>query len=580
MRTKSFKRIIHFLRPFKKKAIFIAFFILFLEGTKIIGWYVFKLILDAIVNFNIEDLNYIISLSVIMLVANGFISFFVYLSDRQIGDLILSIEYYASNTVTEKLLNLSLGYHEKEDTGNKITKVQRGVEKLIRILYNIYWSSFKMFSQILIVIVALFVVSPYMGLLYVIMGIFFMFFTLQLNKKIQKARVKINKYYENASGQLGQAIINIYTVQSFVQEYKELQRYKKTRKSLFKTHKKMFYTIFAYNLLRAVIIDIAQVFLLLLGIYLVYINNITIGTLVFVSGISSGAYHSLFSLAFNIDHIAEAATTADRTLIIMEDSSEIKDKEKTIKPKEFKGEVEFKNVSFSYEDRKQGVLRNISFKINPGERIGIVGPSGGGKSTIVKLLFRHYDVKKGSVLVDGIDLREYDHKAYRRYLSIVPQEVEIFNGTIYDNIVYGKKNASKQEVLNASKTANAYEFIKTFPKKFNTIVGERGVKLSGGQRQRVGIARAVITKPSILVFDEATSNLDSYSEKLIQKAINNIKGDQTMVVIAHRLSTIRRCDKIIVIEDGKVVEQGTHEHLKKNKGVYAHLVELQNEGKM
>ena len=242
-----------------------------------------------------------------------------------------------------------------------------------------------------------------------------------------------------------------------------------------------------------------------------------------------------------------------------------------------KGHVTFKNVAFSYPARKEiKVLKDVSFTANFGQKIAIVGPSGAGKSTIASLLLRFYDIESGEILVDGKNIYDYDLEQLRGNMSIVPQDVILFGGTIKENIAYGKPNATDEEILLATKQANALDFIEGFPEKFETIVGERGIKLSGGQRQRIAIARALLKNPSILILDEATSSLDSESEKLVQEALELLMEGRTSLIIAHRLSTIRNADQILVLDNGKITEQGTHKELIAiENGMYKNLSHLQ-----
>ncbi|MFV8392097.1 ABC transporter ATP-binding protein [Flavobacterium sp. LB2P6] len=242
-----------------------------------------------------------------------------------------------------------------------------------------------------------------------------------------------------------------------------------------------------------------------------------------------------------------------------------------------KGNVTFKNVAFSYHSRKEiKVLKDVSFTANFGQKIAIVGPSGTGKSTIASLLLRFYNIDEGEILVDGKNIYDFDLENLRGNMSIVPQDVILFGGTIRENIAYGKPNATEEEIFTASKQANAYNFIESFPEKFETIVGERGIKLSGGQRQRIAIARALLKNPSILILDEATSSLDSESEKLVQEALEILMQGRTSIIIAHRLSTIRSADQILVLDKGKITEQGTHQELiALENGIYKNLSNLQ-----
>ena len=240
------------------------------------------------------------------------------------------------------------------------------------------------------------------------------------------------------------------------------------------------------------------------------------------------------------------------------------------------GAIEFEAVSFAYPARKEvTVLKELSLSAKAGERIALVGPSGAGKSTIVSLLLRFYDPDTGRVLIDGRDARDYPLRGLREHTATVPQDVFLFGGSIAENIAYGRPGASREQVQDAARKANAHEFISGFPEGYETLVGERGVKLSGGQRQRVAIARAILRDPAILILDEATSSLDSESESLVQQALDGLMHGRTSVIIAHRLSTVRRADRIYVIDDGRVIETGTHEELLDQGGKYRTLVELQ-----
>ncbi|UPL49981.1 ABC transporter ATP-binding protein [Hymenobacter sublimis] len=248
-------------------------------------------------------------------------------------------------------------------------------------------------------------------------------------------------------------------------------------------------------------------------------------------------------------------------------------------PLQVHGNIEYRHVAFSYPTRPDlPVLQDISFDIQAGEKIALVGPSGAGKSTIVQLLMQFYELSGGSIVVDGRDIGQYDLTELRRHIGIVPQETMLFGGSIRENIAYGKIIATDEEIVLAARKANAWQFISSFPEGLDTLVGERGIKLSGGQRQRIAIARAILKNPAILILDEATSSLDSESEKLVQQAMDELMQDRTSIIIAHRLSTIRKVDKILVIDGGRIVEQGTHDELAHSEnGLYANLLKLQFE---
>ncbi|MDD3296562.1 MAG: ABC transporter ATP-binding protein [Candidatus Omnitrophica bacterium] len=251
----------------------------------------------------------------------------------------------------------------------------------------------------------------------------------------------------------------------------------------------------------------------------------------------------------------------------------IKDGSKTFKG--LKQSIQMKGLNFSYNSSEKEVLHNISFDISKGLKVGVVGPSGGGKSTLVELLLRFYDPQAGEVLVDGIDLREFEVNSWRRHIGVVSQDTFLFNDTVWANIAFAKPGASEEEIRKAAKRAHAYDFIKELPLGYDTMLGERGVRLSGGQRQRIAIARAILAEPEILVFDEATSSLDTASEWEVQAALDEISLGKTVISIAHRLSTVAGTDKIIVIDKGRIVQQGAHQELLRQEGTYKKLVQLQ-----
>jgi len=276
--------------------------------------------------------------------------------------------------------------------------------------------------------------------------------------------------------------------------------------------------------------------------------------------------------------LQKAIGAAEKLLQLFDEPSETLDDQYIPVPETtLHGKIEFSRVAFEYPSRKENeVLHEVSFTAEPGQQIALVGPSGAGKSTIVSLLLKFYDSTSGQILFDGRDNSSFPLTALRAQMAIVPQDVFLFGGTIRENIAYGKPGSSEEEIIDAASQANAWEFIQLFPDKLETIVGERGVQLSGGQRQRIAIARAVLKNPKILILDEATSSLDSESERLVQEALDKLMKERTSIVIAHRLATIRNADKIIVLENGIIAEQGTHnELLASQKGLYQNMIELQ-----
>jgi subfamily B ATP-binding cassette protein MsbA len=276
------------------------------------------------------------------------------------------------------------------------------------------------------------------------------------------------------------------------------------------------------------------------------------------------------------NRIQEAGAAAERIFEILDTVPDIQDSKNARTLAEFKKIIRFKDVSFRYEDSEEWVLDNINFEVFKGDILALVGPSGGGKSTLVDLIPRFYDPAQGSILIDNQDIRNYTLNSLRNKMGIVTQETFLYNSSIKDNIAYGLENYPDEKIIEAAKAANAHEFIIETPEGYNTIIGERGVKLSGGQRQRLTIARAILKNPDIMIFDEATSALDSESEILVQEAIERMMKNRTTFVIAHRLSTIRNATRIIVIDSGKIIQSGTHQELmQKENGLYKKLYEMQ-----
>ncbi len=273
--------------------------------------------------------------------------------------------------------------------------------------------------------------------------------------------------------------------------------------------------------------------------------------------------------------IQNALASAERIFEVIDIQPSIKEKENALELGTIKGEIEFRDVSFRYDKDGKVVLKNISFSVRPGEVIALVGRSGAGKSTVVNLIPRFYDPEKGTIMIDGHDLKDLKLESLRKQMGIIPQETVLFSGTIRDNIAYSKLEASDQEVERVSQLANAHDFIMTLPDRYQTLVGERGVRVSGGERQRIAIARALLRDPRILIFDEATSSLDSESERLVQEAMQRLISGRTVFIIAHRLSTVQHADRILVIDQGEITEQGTHQELLLKNGIYKKLYEMQ-----
>ncbi|MDQ3291683.1 MAG: ATP-binding cassette domain-containing protein, partial [Bacteroidota bacterium] len=372
----------------------------------------------------------------------------------------------------------------------------------------------------------------------------------------------------------------INVVKAFTNELFEIGRYNRSLSNAVRNALKASY--FRGAFVSFIIIGLFGGIILVLwfGASLVESGELTIGQLVQFIIYTTFIGASVGGLGDMYGRVQTSLGAADRVLEILDEPEEPTNlTNQTVPALKVSGNIEYDQVAFSYPTRPDiAVLKDISFQIQSGEKVALVGPSGAGKSTIVALLMKFYNLKGGQICIDGQNINNLNLTELRRNIGIVPQEVLLFGGTIRENIAYGKPDATEEEIILAAKKANAYQFIQSFPEKLDTVVGERGIKLSGGQRQRIAIARAILKNPAILILDEATSSLDSESEKLVQQAMDELMKGRTSIIIAHRLSTIRKADKILVIENGQIAEQGTHEELSLNEaGLYANLLRLQFE---
>lgn len=567
------------LKPFHKAIWKILLLSIVFGLIGLLSPYVLKLIIDLITNFSIDKTNYLLILIALFFITEQLNSFSYYIRDRQLFKLLINIEYHLPLKAQEKLMSLSLGYHETENTGNKIIKTERGLNKINDLVSNTFWEVLPTIIQLVLTLVVLLVVDYRFAVSFALFVPIFILITYKSNSVLYPIRKKRYKEYEQASGKMGQSIMNINAVQSFVQEKREIKEFGKIKMSIRLAELKEWFRLLNFGLGRNLIVDTGRAVILLLGVYLVINKSISFGTLIFVITLSEKAYFSLYRLSRFYDRLAEGAEGIIRFADLLNEKSAIVSGDKAVSPKNLEGKIQFEGVSFNYANSKSLALNKVNLTINSGAVTALVGPSGGGKTTVARLIYRHYDPVSGSVKIDGQDIRDYDLYGFRKFLAIVPQEVEIFDLSVKENIAYAKPNASFKEIKAAARIANAEEFILLLDKGYESVVGERGIKLSGGQRQRLGIARAILANPRILIFDEATSNLDSRSEKLIQAAIEKIRHNRTLIIIAHRLSTIKKADQIIVLDKGRVVESGSHLELARDSGgLYRELIKLQTMG--
>ena len=567
------KSVFKLLADFKKYFFLGIFYVLIIEAVTLALDFYFKDVIDTFVYTpRIEIPSKLVGLVSVMIVLYLVSSVVRLINNKMLASTEVKISNFLTLKILRKNLNLSLKYHEDENTGAQLNKFYQGINRIIFFFDNFFWSVLPTVVKVVFSFVFLSFIDYRIAFLFFIGVPLFLYVTLRANLQMESTRMSIRKREEKVYGQIGQAIYNIQTVKAYTREDSEQQKGKFSLDVIYKKLMTVFSVMFLSGFIRENIISFSKIIIIIVGGYLAYISEITPGELVLFISVSTAAYYSMYDLTRTFDRLMDAKAAVERFFGILNSTNEIKQAENAIKL-ELKGEIEFKNVSFDYGEGK--VIKNINLKINPGEVIAVVGPSGGGKSTLAKLIYRYYDVQQGSILIDGEHIEKLDLKKYRSQLGIVNQDIDIFNDTAKANIAYGNPKVNFSKIKEAAKIANADEFIRKFKKKYETVVGERGVKLSGGQKQRVGIARAVLVDPKILILDEATSSLDASSEKMIQQAIHRVIKNRTTIVIAHRLSTIKNADRIVVLDNGRIAQVGTHKQLLRQGGIYKKLVRLQ-----
>lgn len=477
-------------------------------------------------------------------------------------------------TVYRHLLTLSPRFFETRKTGEITSRLTSDISTVQGVVSSALVQIFSQTLTLVGTVIILFVTNWRLSLLMLSIVPVVVLAAFYFGRLLRKVSKEFQDRVADANARAEEAIGGIRVVQAFTAEPLEARTYADLIGASFKVALRRARIRAIFNPVVFFAMFTAIGIVLWYGGRLVIAGELTPGQLVaflvytFSVAGAVGAFSGLFS------QFQEALGASSRIFELLDEKSDLPEPANPLKLGSVRGEVRFEQVSFGYGERGV-VLEDVSLAAQPGEVVALVGPSGAGKSTLISLIPRFYDPTAGRILLDGVDIRDLTLYDLRSNIALVPQETQLFSGTVAENIRYGKPGASDAEVIEAAKAANAHEFITSFPDGYATIVGERGIKLSGGQRQRVAIARALLKNPRILILDEATSSLDSESEALVQEALEVLMQGRTTFVIAHRLSTIRSADKIVVLEAGRIVQQGTHQELLAAGGLYKELYELQ-----
>ena len=568
----NYKRLLLYAKPYSGRLMLAFLFTsVAAAGNLFVPWILKDVIDKVLMNKDIFLLNTIAVTIVIVFFIRG-ICFYAqtYLMSYVGQKVIIDIR----EAVYRKLQFLSLGYFEKRQTGTIMSYVTNDVGALqgsiiesatdfvtemsiligsLALMFNLHW------KLSLLTLITMPLVAKAMDL---------------FGKKLKRTSGIMQERAADITAVLQETISSVRVIKSFVREEYEIARFVKENYANFRAQMKNAQVMATLTPVIELIAAIGVTFLIWYGGFEVINGNLTAGALIAFLVYATNLANPIKRLSRIYGNVQKAMAAAERVFSVLDEKTDIVEKDNATELKAVIGKVDFKAVTFKYNENEV-ILKDINLEVKAGQMVAIVGPSGAGKTTIVNLLPRFYDPVAGNIYIDDVNIADVTLASLREKIGIVPQETVLFNGSIYDNILYGDLTATTEEVMAAAKATNAHDFIMQMADQYQTQIGERGSKLSGGQRQRIAIARAILKNPRILILDEATSALDTESEKLVQDALDKLMVGRTSFVIAHRLSTILQADMIIVMEKGQIVEQGSHEELLKLDGLYSGLYKLQ-----
>lgn len=500
---------------------------------------------------------------------------FLYLAYRILNPLKNKIVNRLRDELYDKILHLPIGFFTEKKKGDVISRMTNDVGEVENSVIGTLEGWVRDPLNIIITLITLLIISVQLTLFVLICIPLVAFVIGRITKSLRKQSQEIAVHHAEAVSILDETLSGLRVIKAFNSEILLKTRFFKNNDAMLEAKNKVGYRKDLASPMSEVLGVIIFVLILYFGGQLVFISEmgLTGSLLLTYLGVFYNMINPTKTLSTSFSNMRKGAAAIDRIEEILKAKNTVDDNVNGKKLESFHNSIELKNVSFAYDG--VDVLKNINLKIEKGKTIALVGSSGAGKSTLADLIPRFHDVSSGELLIDGVNIKEYSLKSVRDQISIVTQEPILFNDSISNNILLGKQSASQMEVEDAAKVANAYNFITKKEKNFETNIGDRGSKLSGGERQRLTIARAVVKNPPILILDEATSSLDTESERLVQEAINNMMQNRTSIVIAHRLSTIRHADEIIVLQKGEIVERGNHDELIQKQGYYYRLVQMQ-----
>lgn len=569
-------RALKYIKPYWKRGLAAGICTIIAAGGTAYLPFVIKDMVDQVLSEkNTTMLNWIVLSIIVVFVIRGIAYYgqsylMNYVGQRVIIDI--------RKAVFEKLQRLSMSFYDKHKTGTIMSYVTNDVSALQSAMVD---NVVEMITETVILVASIVMMIYLDWKLFLVTFATFpvvLFFIDNFGKRIRKSGSRIQEAAADITSVLQEVASSPRVIKSFVREGYEVDRFDKENMNNFRANMK--YAQLSSTLTPTIefVAAVGVSIILWYGGNSVINGSITAGSLVAFLTYAVNISNPIKRLSRVIGNIQKALAAAQRVFDVLDLSEDIKNAPDAKALPKVKGDVRFNDVSFAYNENEE-VLSHVSFEVKPGEMVAFVGPSGAGKSTVASLLPRFYDAINGSITIDGQDIRKVTLDSLREQVGIVPQETVLFNGSVYDNILYGRLDATREEVEAAAKAANAHDFIMQLPDGYETMLGDRGMNISGGQRQRISIARAILKNPQILILDEATSALDTESERVVQEALDRLMVGRTSFVIAHRLSTIKNADKIMVLEKGQLIEQGNHDELMAMDGLYAHLYKIQYRSK-
>ncbi|KAB8138596.1 ABC transporter ATP-binding protein [Gracilibacillus oryzae] len=573
----TFKKLKQFYWPFKKYFLLSVLSVLFVTAITVAYPIILQRTIDDVVTpGEYQLIPYLAIAFVGLMVIKGVANFL----QQYLGDLFgVKSVYVLRDELYKKLQRLSFTYYDNARTGDLMSRLTMDVEgfrfflaagfkELIRVTLLMVISLSVMFYYSVPLAIVTMAVMPFLAVI-----------VYKFDRKVHPAFRSIRKSLGSLNTRIQENVSGMNTVKSLSKEDFEIDRFSVNNVNYREVNIKTSNIWAKYFPLMEFIGNVSMVALLVYGGYLVINNQLSLGELVAFFSLVTYILGPLMHLGFIVNQFSQAKASGERLLEILEAKEDIIEEDQPVAADSFKGHVTFQDVSLTYIEDDDAALRNISFDAPPGKVVGLIGPTGAGKTSITQLITRFYEPDQGKVLVDGKPTSAYDLKGLRKQIGFVLQESFLFSTTIKANIAYGNPDASMDDIIAAAKRAQAHEFIMQMPKGYDTMLGERGMGLSGGQKQRIAIARAILIDPRILVLDDATSAVDMETEFLIQKALKEVMKDRTTFIIAHRISSLKHADEILVLNEGSIVERGTHHQLISQNGPYRRIYDIQYKDK-